>query len=120
MARNDISENFSEINSLIKNYFNARIDLIKLSLLQKITKSGTYLLTFVSIIVAAFAITIFLMFSFSFWYGENVGSIAAGFLISAGIYAVLLLILYLLRKVIFKRNLIKIFARIIFVDDEKN
>lgn len=120
MARNDISENFSEINTLIKNYFNARIDLLKLSLLQKITKLGTYLLTFVSIIVLAIVITIFLMFSFSFWYAENVGSIAGGFLISAGIYAFLLFLLYLLRKVIFKRSLIKIFAEIIFFDDEKN
>ncbi len=120
MARNDIAENFSEINALIKKYINARVDLLKLSLLQKITKAGTYLLTFVSIIVSAFAITIFLMFSFSFWYGENVGSIATGFLIAAGIYLVLLFMLYLLRKVIFKRNLIRIFAKIIFSEDDKD
>lgn len=120
MAKNYISENFSEINSLFKNYINARIDLLRLSLLQKIATSGTYLLTFISIIISAFAISIFLMFSFSFWYGENVGSFSEGFLISAGIYIVLLFLIYFLRKVIFKKNLIKIFAKIIFFDDEKN
>ena len=120
MARNDISENFSEINALIKNYLNARIDLMKLSFLQKLAKSGTYLLTFISIIITVFTIAIFLMFSFSFWYGENVGSIAVGFLISAGVFTILLFFQYLFRKMIFKRSLVKFFAKIIFSDDEKN
>jgi hypothetical protein len=120
MAKNDLSESLSEIRSIINEYLNARLDLIKLSLLQRITRAGTYLLTFVSILVSVFAMTIFLMFSFSYWYGDNYGSHAGGFLISAGFYLLLLILIYTLRKIVFSRNIIKIFSNIIFNDDEND
>jgi hypothetical protein len=118
MAKTDMLENFSEITDVLKNYIGAKVNLLKLGLLQKITRAGTYLLTFFSVILSIFAITIFLMLSFSSWYGDVTGNLAHGFLISAAFFLFILFLIYLLRKVIFSRNLIKGFSQIIFTDDE--
>ena len=120
MEKNALSENFAEISSVIKKYVNARIDLLKLTLLQKITRAGTFMLTFVSVLVSLFAVLIFLMFAFSFWYGERTGSLSTGFLISAGVFAILLILVLLLRKVIFSNTLVRVFSHILFSDDDQN
>lgn len=120
MEKNALSENFAEITSAVKKYINARIDLLKLTLLQKITRAGTYMLTFVTVLVSLFSILIFLMFAFSFWYGEKTGSLSTGFLISAGFFAVLMIIIFLLRKVIFSNTIVRIFSHILFSDEDQN
>jgi hypothetical protein len=120
MAINDFSESFSRITEVIKGYFNTRVDLIKLGLLQKLTRAGVFLLSFMTMIISIFAVGIFLMFSFSFWYGDQTGNLAQGFLISSFLFLVILIILYLLRRVVFSRSLIKAFSRILFSDDEND
>ncbi len=119
MEKNPLSENFAEITAAIKSYINTRIDLLKLTLLQKITKAGTFMLTFVSVLVSLFAVMIFLMFAFSFWYGQETGSLALGFLISAGVFFILLVLIYLLRRVIFSNTLVRIFSHILFSDEDQ-
>jgi hypothetical protein len=119
MARNELSENVSRIYDVLKDYLNSRVDLLKLGLLQKYTSAGVYLLTVVSVIISAFAAFIFLMFSFSFWYGSKTGHLEQGFLISAGVFAIIVVLLIVFRKNIFSGNLIKVFASILFTDDEK-
>lgn len=118
MAKTELSDNFSAISDVIKGYINSRIDLFKLGLLQKYTKAGVSLLTSVSVIISAFAAFIFLMFSFSFWYGNKTGRLDQGFLISAGFFALILVIVIVFRKAIFSRNLIKVFSSILFTDEE--
>ena len=119
MAKTDLLENFSGITETLKTYIGTKLDLLKLGLLQKSTRAGTYLLTFISVILSIFAIAIFLMFSFSFWYGDVTGNLSQGFLISAAFFLFILLLIYLLRKVIFSRSLIKVFSQILFNEDEK-
>ena len=118
MAKTNLSENLSGITDVLKVYIGTKVDLLKLGLLQKITRAGVYLLTFVSVIVSVFALTLFLMFSFSFWYGSVTGNLAEGFLISAAFFLVILILIFLFKKSIFSRNLIKIFSQILFTDDE--
>jgi hypothetical protein len=118
MEKNKLSENLAEITAALKSYVNTRFDLMKLTLLQKITRAGTYMLSFVSILVSLFSILIFLMFAFSFWYGEKTGSLSTGFLISAGIFLVLMIVIFLLRKSIFSNPLIRIFSHILFTDED--
>ena len=118
MEKKALSENFAEITAAVSSYINTRFDLLKLTLLQKITRAGTFMLTFVSVLVSVFSILIFLMFSFSFWYGEKTGSLSQGFLISAGFFLLLLIVVFLLRKVIFTNNLVKIFSHILFSDED--
>jgi magnesium-transporting ATPase (P-type) len=118
MTGSDLSQNLSKITDVLKEYLNTKVDFVKLGLLQKITKAGTYLLTFVALLVSIFAIALFLMFSFSHWYGEETGNLAMGFLLSSAFFLVVLIVIYLARNILFTRNLIKIFSRILFSEDE--
>jgi hypothetical protein len=120
MAGNDFSEGFSKIIEVIKGFVNSRIDFIKLGLLQKLTRAGVFLLTFVSVIISTFAVVMFLMFSFSFWYGDHTGNLSEGFLLSSIFFLLILFLIYLLRRVFFSKILIKTLSRILFSDDEND
>lgn len=120
MSNNSLSENFTDLYDSVKNYVEARLILFKLKITEKITKTGTYFIsTFVIISVLLFAL-LFLSFAFSFWYGQRYGDIAGGFLISAGFYFLLAIIIYLFRKPIFSNNIVKNVSSIVFSEEEEN
>ncbi len=119
MKNKTLQENFSELNDVIKRYINTRINLWKVQLLEKIAKTWTHLFVFILIIVSVLFIFLLLAFAFSFWYGSTYGNMSTGFLISAGLFALLSFIIYLLRKPLFANNVIRNIASVIF-DDEKN
>jgi hypothetical protein len=118
MAKSDLSKNLSSITDVLKDYLHVKLDLFKLELLQKTSRAGLFLFTFISVIFSVFAVAIFLMFSFSFWYGEKTGSLSQGFLISAAFFLLVLVVVFLLRRVIFGRSLIKNISKILFSGDE--
>ena len=118
MAKTDLSQNLSSILDLLKDYLNVKLDLFKLEILQRSSRAGIFLFTFYSLIISIFAIVLFLLFSFSFWYGETTGNLSQGFLISAGALFLLMILVFLLRKVLFGRILIKNISKILFSDTE--
>jgi hypothetical protein len=119
MENNSLKENLSELNTIIKSYIEAKIDLWKVLLLEKVTKIGTYFFTVIAVLVTFLFTLLFLTFAFSFWYGNAYGNITVGFLISAGFFLVLALLIYRLRKPLFSNNIIKNIGSIIFSDDEE-
>ncbi len=118
MKKNSLTDNFSELNDMIKSYLEARIDLWKVLLLEKITKIGTYFFTAISILVTFLFIMLFLAIAFSFWYGNTYGNISTGFLISAGFFVLVSLGIFVFRKPLFSNSIIKNIASIIFSDEE--
>lgn len=118
MENNSLKENLSELNTIIKSYIEAKIDLWKVLLLEKVTKIGTYFFTVIAVLITFFSILLFLSFAFSYWYGNTFGNMTVGFLISAGFFLLLALLLYGLRKPLFSNNIIKNIGSIIFSDDE--
>ena len=119
MENNSLKENLSELNTIINRYIEAKIDLWKVLLLEKVTKIGTYFFTVIAVLVTFLFTLLFLTFAFSFWYGNAYGNITVGFLISAGFFLVLALLIYRLRKPLFSNNIIKNIGSIIFSDDEE-
>lgn len=118
MAKSDLSDSLSSIVEVLKDYLNAKLDLFKLELLEKSSNAGLYFFSFISLILSVFGVVLFLMFSFSFWYGERTGNLSQGFLISAGIFFLIMIIVFLLRKVIFGRSLIKNISKMLFSDSQ--
>ena len=118
MAKRDLSKNLSSVTDVLKDYLQVKLDLFKLDLLQRSSRAGLFLFTFISVLFSVFAVAIFLMFSFSFWYGERTGNLAQGFLISAGFFLLVLVLVFLLRKAVFGRNLIKNISKILFSGDD--
>jgi hypothetical protein len=120
MNNNTLSENFTELYDSVKDYVEARLILFKLKSTERITKVGTYFFSsFVILSVLLFAL-LFLSFAFSFWYGKEYGDIAGGFLISAGFYILLAIIIYLLRRQIFSNHIVKNVSSIIFAEEDEN
>ena len=120
MAKSDLSKNLSTITDVLKDYLHVKMNLFKLELLQKTSRAGLFLFTFFSVIFSVFAVAIFLMFAFSFWYGERTGNLSQGFLISAVFFLLVLVLVFLLRKVIFGRSLIKNISKILFTGDDES
>jgi energy-coupling factor transporter transmembrane protein EcfT len=119
MKDKTLTKNLSELNHVIKSYIDARIDLWKINLLDKIVKSGTYFFTSVMVMLALSFVLLFATFAFSYWYGNVYGNIATGFLISAGFYIILGIVFYFFRKPIFSNNIIRNIAEIIFSEDDR-
>ena len=120
MKNKTLSENFSELNDVLKSYLAARLKLWKVLLLEKTTKAGTYVFSTLVVLISIFSCLLFLGFAFSFWYGSTRGSISTGFLISAGCSLLIMALAYLLRKRIFARSILKNSKDFLFNEDELN
>lgn len=118
MQKDTFKENISELNDIMQEYLKARMNLWKLELLEKLTRIGTYFITSILVLVSILMVLMLISFAFSFWYGQNYGSIATGFLISGGVYVLLLVLGYLMRRQIFSNPIVRHISSIIF--NQKN
>lgn len=120
MAEKTLSENFADLNDVIKNYIKARVSLVRVSILEKLTLVGTYFFSAMAMMIAIAFVLLFLTFAFAFWYNSAHGSLTDGFLISAAFYFALGVLLYVFRKQIFSGNIITNIAKIIIHEDEED
>jgi hypothetical protein len=122
MQQESFKENISELNDIIQGYLQARINLWKVEMLEKFTRIGTYFITTILILASLLMLLMLFAFAFSFWYGETQGSISTGFLISGGIYLLIITLGYLFRRQLFSNHLVRNLSSIIFNpknDDKK-
>lgn len=118
MADKSFRNNLTEILLIAKAYINARIELWKLTLLEKSSLAGAFFIsTVVLVLIIAFCL-LFLSLAFAHWYGQVTGDLATGFLITAGFYVVVGIIFVLTRKYTITGPVIKNLASIIYEDDE--
>ncbi|WP_333852002.1 phage holin family protein [Epilithonimonas sp.] len=83
---------------IIKDYTTKRLDLIKLQFTEKSSLSAG-IIAFLSILLIAFSFFIILFnFGIAFLIGQSLGNAAHGFLIVAGFYFVLMIIVFLMKK----------------------
>ena len=113
-----LTENLRELNEVIKRYISARIRLFQLVMLDKFAKAGTFLITSVLVIISGAFILLLLTLAFSYWYGKTYGSLAQGFLISAGFFVLVTLIIYWLRKSFITNIIIRVMSELFNNQDE--
>ncbi len=118
MADKSFQKNVAEILLVAKAYVNARIELWKLSLLEKSSLAGAFFLSTVVIVLITAFCMLFLSLAFAYWYGQRTGDLAAGFFITAGFYVVVGLIFLLTRRHTITGPVIKNLASIIYKDEE--
>lgn len=114
MQRDTFKENISELNDIVQGYVQARMNLWKVDLLEKLTRIGTYFITSILVLVSVLMVLMLLSFAFSYWFGQNYGSTATGFLISGGVYVLLIIIGFIFRKQLFSNPIVKHISAIIF------
>lgn len=83
---------------IIKDYTTKRLDLLKLQFTEKSSLSAG-IIAFISIVLIAFSFFIILFnFGIAFLIGESLGNMSYGFLIVAGFYFLLMVIVIFLKK----------------------
>ncbi|HQO49636.1 MAG TPA: hypothetical protein PK939_04355 [Bacteroidales bacterium] len=98
---NNLSDEISNLTADLKMYLNLRLNLIGLLLSKRIATLSSILLTVIIITGLASMIILMLSFAFVFWFGHHVGTYYQGFLVMAGVYTLLGVIVFLGRKKFF-------------------
>ena len=103
-----------------KEYFDMRIDAVKLQLVENLSILFSKILFYVIVIILTCIGVAFFASALSWWIGGMLGSQAAGNLITGGIVLLIALFLLLLRKKLFINSMVATFSRMFFEPSDKN
>lgn len=110
--------NYKEVISELKSYASMRFDLIRLELLEKLSKIiSLILLVFVCILISIIVFT-YLSILLLLWLNDVFSSMIPGVCIVAGVYAILLTAMIIFRKKVFLNPIVSALSKIIFSDKE--
>lgn len=116
-------EDLGNINKEIREYIEARLDLIKLQAAENISRVISNMTVIIILCLLSSLVLLFLSFSAGYFLASLMNSNVLGFLCVAGFYLLMLLIILLFRKKIIERPVIKSIVRIFFPEpgeDEKD
>jgi hypothetical protein len=120
MSKN-LTKNISELNDSAKKYLQTKVDLIKVSLLEKSTKLASFLINILILVWLLIWVLGFAVAAFAVWYGKTYNNYSKGLLIAGGIMLFTVLLFIIFRKNIVTTAVLQYFSKIIFEDenDEK-
>jgi len=117
MSKN-LSENIVELNETVKEYIQTKLELVKLTILEKITKLVFYLISFQIIVLFIFLFVTFSTTAFVVWYEQNYENMITGLLIAAGFLFLLGVLFFIFFKKLIVKNLLSNLSEILFNEDE--
>ncbi|MBI9057648.1 MAG: hypothetical protein JEZ01_07720 [Labilibaculum sp.] len=114
-----ITEQFSQLKELLIEYFDSNVDYYKFAGFEKLMRL-VIAITFAAIFfVLLMLVLILLGFAASIWLNNILENSVAGYLCVALFYLFLLLFIYLLRRPLIERPMIKYFQRFLLLDENK-
>ena len=116
MALEEISENLEEIQENTKAYLDKSMAYYKLWGFKVAMKSTTLALKFFLIAICLMIVLLFVSIAGALSLGQILGSYTFGFLIIAGIYLVLAMLLFLIKDKIVEGPILEKFSEIFFND----
>lgn len=102
-----------------KDYAEMRIDAFKLRLTEKLSLLFSRIVFSLILVVLLGIACAFLASALSLYIGDLIGSKAAGSLITASIFIVLAIVVYLNRKKFFLDSMVRLFVSIIFENENE-
>jgi len=116
----ELSKDIAGLTESAQNYIEAKIDLLKLTFLERMARFTTFLFSFIIlalffILIAGLAAAMFIL-----WYGQEFGNYIEGTLIATGILALFALLFFLFRKKIITNTAVRNFSDILFLDEKEN
>jgi len=117
---NPIKSFFAGLKDAVAEYLEARLQLAKISVYEKIAKALAVFFSALILMIVFFVVLIAFTLFLGTWLNEVLDSRFAGFAIVAGIYFFGFLLLVIFRKKIIEDFLMKAFIKIFFTDDEHN
>lgn len=119
MENIDLAAPLKETIGGLRNYIDQLIDYNKLIFAKKMGELSSYLALLIALGFLSTLALIFFSFGFVWWYsGVNHGERYIGFLIVAGFYVFLALVLYVFRKHLIFRPMRKALGNALFTDAE--
>ena len=118
MSNPSFSKNLNEIITISRSYINTRIELWKLSLLEKASLGGAFFISSIILVLIGAFCLLFISLAFAFWYGQTTGDTAAGFLILTAFYLLLGIIFAISKKTLVINPIIKSLSEILYKVEE--
>ncbi len=87
-----------ELFTHLRRYVEFRINDIKFSIARGWVKFVSDIIILILVMVMVIFILMFLSFAFAYWFGEETGRWALGFILTAAFWAIIALLVYLFRK----------------------
>lgn len=109
-----LSELFKRLFDQVKVYFNLRVGYLRLYIAGYLIRFFSSLFLWMVIFMFLFFVLVFGSFAFAYWYGELTGRWSVGFLIIAGFYVILAVLIFILRRVL----IVKPFTKLILTQME--
>lgn len=118
MDNTNFESPLKDVLAELQRYFELQLEYNKIILAKKIGELSSLLVLFLLLSgVLGFA-TLFLSFSFVYWYEENVGSRFVATLMVTAFYLILGISLLLLRKPLLSRPIKRLLGQIVAVEDD--
>jgi hypothetical protein len=119
MESRKISENFSEITENIREYVLLKLDILKLTLTEKLARLASSLVIMLIFFILFLFISLFISLAFIFWFRDHAGPAYIGALIVAGFYLLVGCLIYLMRYTLFINPLVTQLSQIL-LEEEKD
>lgn len=114
----DLSDNMLELNEAVKGYIQTRLDLVKVTILEKLAKFSLYLITFLIVILFVFLILACVTTSFIIWYEQTYHNMLVGLLIALGFLIGTGLLFIVFGKKLIIKNILQNISEILFDEDD--
>lgn len=114
----DLLNNLTAVQNLVSEYLTLKLQLVKLSVLEKMSKIGIFLTSLVIIILAATIFFIFAAAAFVVWYGAHNQDYLTGLLIVMGAVIFLMILFLSFRRKILESFFTRTFSSILFEKDD--
>ncbi|WP_159518374.1 hypothetical protein [Sunxiuqinia indica] len=117
MSKN-LSDNFSELSDVAQKYVQARVDLVKLSVLNKATSVTTYLIGHFIVSLGGALILFFGLAALVVWYGQTYHDYLTGLLLAIGVLVVLTVLFALLKNKLLTTIVLRKYSSMLFDEDD--
>lgn len=102
----------------LKNYTDIRIDLLKLDVIEKVSRILSVFLVSILALLLLIVGLFYATMAFVYWTGPYFGSLVPGFGIVALFFLIMAFCMYLLRAKLFINPFVRIFSKIFFEPNE--
>jgi hypothetical protein len=95
---NSLTAQIKKVFDQVKVYLDLKVGYLKLQVAEYLIRFFSSLVLWMVLFFILFFVIVFGSFAFAYWFGELTGRWSLGFLIIAGFYILLAVIIYTLRK----------------------
>ena len=108
METDSLSAQFKQLIEQMKVYFDLRVNYARLYVAEFLIRFFSGLIFWMVIFLFLFFVLVFGSFAFAYWFSELTGKMSLGFLIIAGMYILIALLIYILRRPLIIRPFTKL------------